>query len=95
MIHQTIEISEQVIPIPEKAELYPRLWTSDCRQWRLIRCDTDIQFILQKFKRPAWVSKSFFVSWESISNLYGHLYTFSSFPVEPIQVGSQEANAFL
>ena len=92
---QFIEVSEQIILLPEKAELYPRLWTSDCRQWRLIRCEHDIQFVLQKFKRPAWVSKSFFINWESICNLYGHLHTFASFPSQPIKMGSQEANAFL
>jgi hypothetical protein len=94
MIHQPIEISKQVT-LCEKAEYYPRLWTSKCRQWRLIRCEQDIQFILQKFKRPCWRDKSYFINWSSIIKRYGHFETLSDLPSEPFKVGSQEANAFL
>ena len=82
------------ITLPEGAELYPRLWTSQCRQWRIIRCEFDLQFIAQKYKRPNWISKKFFVSWASIGRLYGHTETFATVPSQPIQVGSQEGNAF-
>ena len=88
-------MKHEVIALPEGAELYPRLWTSQCRQWRIIRCEFDLQFIVQKYKHPNWISKKFFVSWASIGRLYGHTETFATVPSQPIQVGSQDGNAFL
>ena len=68
----------QQIKLPEKHPDYPQLWQSKCKQWRIIRCKDDIQFIVQQFKQPTWRSESYHVEWESISLIHGDKEAFNT-----------------
>ena len=81
----------QQIKLPEKHRDYPSLWRSLCGKWRIIRCKDDIQYIVQKFKRPTWRSDSYHVEWESISLIHGEKEAFNTLS-ESTQTCSESAN---
>ena len=84
MLHQQIHL-------PEKHPDYPHLWKSKCKQFRIIRCKDDIQYIVQQFKQPTWRSQSYHVEWESISLIHGENKAFNTL-LESIETCSESRN---
>ena len=70
----------QQIKLPEKHSDYPSLWRSLCGKWRIIRCNDNIQYIVQQYKTPKWRSESYHVEWSSMALIHGHKKEFNTLP---------------
>ena len=88
-------MKHEVIALPEGAELYPALWYSDCKFYRIVRCSDNTQYILQRYQRPDWRGFSYHVEWGSIVYRFGDLHTYNSLPVEAPEGCSHSGKATL
>lgn len=59
---------------------YPFVWQSDCGTHRVIRCVDDLQWIVQKYRRPKWRSLSYHREWSSIRRRWGSVELFITLP---------------
>jgi hypothetical protein len=70
----------QQILLPEQHPEYPTLWRSASKNYRIIRCKDDIQFIVQQYKTPKWRGESYHVEWASIALIHGDKEAFNTLP---------------
>jgi hypothetical protein len=64
-------MKHSLITLPEYRKEYPHLFMSDCGTFRVIRCQDDIQFIVQTFESPKWRGKSYHTDYDSIVRRWG------------------------
>ena len=66
-------MKHSLVTLPEFSQLYPHLWLSECKQWRIIRCCDDIQYIFQRWREPKWRSLSYHVEYDSLVRRWGSI----------------------
>jgi len=59
-------MKHSLVTLPEFSPLYPHLWMSKCKQWRIIRDVDNIQYIFQRWRNPKWCSLSYHVEYFSL-----------------------------
>ena len=59
-------MKHSLVTLPEFSQLYPHLWLSECKQWRIIRCCDDIQFVVMAWQAPKWRGRSYHTDYGSI-----------------------------
>lgn len=73
-------MKHETIKLPEHHPDYPTLWISECESARVIRCNNDIQWIVQKLQGTQWRSLSFQTTWDSIHYRWGYYDAFATLP---------------
>ena len=59
-------MKHSLVTLPEFSPLYPHLWMSKCKQWRIIRDVDNIQYIFQRWRSPKWRQLSYHVEYDSL-----------------------------
>ena len=64
-------MKHSLVTLPEFSPLYPHIWISNCKKWRIIRDVDNIQFILMSWQEPKWRPRSYYVEYESLVRRWG------------------------
>ena len=64
-------MKHSLVTLPEFSPLYPHIWISNCKKWRIIRDVDHIQFILMSYQQPKWRSRSYHVEYDSLLRRWG------------------------
>ena len=59
-------MKHSLVLLPEYHPEYPHLFMSGNRKFRIIRCQDDMQNIVQTFESPKWRGKSYHTDYDSI-----------------------------
>ena len=59
-------MKHSLVTLPEYRTEYSYLFMSDCRTFRVIRCQDNIQFVAQSYESPKWRTKSYHVEYDSL-----------------------------
>ena len=60
-----------LVTLPEYHQDYKAKWTSKYGSWRVVRCQNNLQDILQSYESPRWRSKSYHVEYASLVRRWG------------------------
>ena len=63
-------MKHSLVTLPKYRTEYSYLFMSDCRTFRVIRCQGNLQFVVQSYESPKWRGKSYHVEYDSLVRLW-------------------------